>query len=187
MRCRAYAAHYILSLAEPMHLVLVPTILSNVHFPYFFYFIKCMNLKIWMNLFVCLLHLQNIIGQEAGKSVIDEYLKRRGHSEIGSSCAETPSSKLHVYVKPPSNEVSVSGTKKQSKAPKEVTLSSNQENRVPPESIESKNAHRGNQGNSKKKKAGKVVSLADAAKGSIVFQQGKPCSCQASFKKGCKR
>lgn len=111
--------------------------------------------------------------------MIDEYLKRRGNSEIGSSSAETSSSKLHAYVKPPSNEVSVGGTKKLSKAPKEVTLSSNQENRVPPDSIESKNAHRGNQGSSKKKKAGKAVSLADAAKGSIIFQQGKPCSCQA--------
>lgn len=41
--------------------------------------------------------------------------------------------------------------------------------------------HKGNQGNTnnKKKKAGKVVSLAEAAKGSIVFQQGKPCLCQA--------
>ncbi|KAH7851321.1 hypothetical protein Vadar_009785 [Vaccinium darrowii] len=124
-------------------------------------------------------YLDNIIGQEAGKSVIDEYLKRRGYSEIGSSSAETSSSKLHAYVKPPSNEVSVGGTKKLSKAPKEVTLSSNQENRVPPDSIESKNAHRGIQGSSKKKKAGKAVSLADAAKGSIIFQQGKPCSCQA--------
>ncbi|KAJ6860262.1 hypothetical protein NC651_036581 [Populus alba x Populus x berolinensis] len=26
---------------------------------------------------------------------------------------------------------------------------------------------------------GKVVSLAEAAKGSFVFQQGKPCPCQA--------
>lgn len=36
-----------------------------------------------------------------------------------------------------------------------------------------------NQSNSKKKKSGKVISLAEAAKGSIVFQKGKPCSCQA--------
>ena len=28
-------------------------------------------------------------------------------------------------------------------------------------------------------KMGKVVSLAEAAKGSFVFQQGKPCPCQA--------
>ncbi|CAN1262692.1 Activating signal cointegrator 1 [Linum perenne] len=38
----------------------------------------------------------------------------------------------------------------------------------------------GGQGSSrKKKKSGKVITLEEAAKGSIVFQQGKPCSCQA--------
>lgn len=36
-----------------------------------------------------------------------------------------------------------------------------------------------NQGSSRKKKSGKVITLAEAAKGSIVFQKGKPCSCQA--------
>ncbi|KAJ7978420.1 Activating signal cointegrator 1 [Quillaja saponaria] len=36
-----------------------------------------------------------------------------------------------------------------------------------------------NQVNPKKEKAGKFVSLAEAAKGSIVFLQGKPCSFQA--------
>lgn len=33
--------------------------------------------------------------------------------------------------------------------------------------------------NSRKKKAVKVVSLAEAAKGSIVYKRGMPCSCQA--------
>ncbi|GFZ03603.1 transcription regulator/ zinc ion binding protein [Actinidia rufa] len=64
---------------------------------------------------------------------------------------------------------------------KEVTVSSNQENSVTAKTTEPRNTDRGNQGSSssRKKKAGKVVSLAEAAKGSIVFQQGKPCSCQA--------
>lgn len=125
-------------------------------------------------------YLDNIIGQEAGKSVIDEYLKRRGHSNTGNSSTVAPSlSKLHAYVKPPSNDGLVGGTKKPSRAPKEVTVSHNQENRVPAETKESTNMHKGNQGSSRKKKTGKVVSLAEAAKGSIVFQQGKPCSCQA--------
>ncbi|XP_059640396.1 uncharacterized protein LOC132282668 [Cornus florida] len=124
-------------------------------------------------------YLDNIIGQEAGKSVIEEYLKRRGHSDIYNSTSDAPTSKLHAYVKPPSNEGSVSGTKKPFKAPKEVTASSNQENRNPTAAMEPRNTQKGNQGSSKKKKAGKVVSLAEAAQGSIIFQQGKPCSCQA--------
>lgn len=33
--------------------------------------------------------------------------------------------------------------------------------------------------NAKKKKGGKAISLAEAAKGSVVFKQGKPCACQA--------
>ncbi|XAR50059.1 hypothetical protein NMG60_11004284 [Bertholletia excelsa] len=124
-------------------------------------------------------YLDNIIGQEAGKSVIEEYLKRRGYSDLSSSSASTPTSRLHAYIKPPTNEVSVNGTKKPSKAPKEVMVSTGQENRLPAKTMESKNTHRENQGSSRKKKAGKVVSLAEAAKGSIVFQQGQPCSCQA--------
>lgn len=132
---------------------------------------------------MCLLftfHLQNIIGQEAGKIVIDEYLRRRGFSNFTSSTPNVPTSKLHAYVKPPSNEGSTSGTKKPLKVSREATVSSsNLENRVPTEASESRNTSKGNQGGAKKKKTGKVISLAEAAKGSIVFQQGKPCSCQA--------
>ncbi|KAL6997318.1 hypothetical protein U1Q18_007443 [Sarracenia purpurea var. burkii] len=124
-------------------------------------------------------YLDNIIGQEAGKSVIEQYLRRRGHSDVGNSSAEVPSSKLHAYVKPASNEVLFSGTKKLSNSPKEITTSRNRENRVLAETTESSHTHKENQGSSRKKKGGKVVSLAEAAKGSIVFQQGKPCSCQA--------
>uniref|UniRef100_A0A5B6YN00 Putative activating signal cointegrator 1 n=1 Tax=Davidia involucrata TaxID=16924 RepID=A0A5B6YN00_DAVIN len=124
-------------------------------------------------------YLDNIIGQEAGKSVIEEYLKQRGHSDICNTTSDASSSKLLAYVKPPSDEGLGSATKKSFRALKEVTPSGNQANRVPTETVESRNMHKGNQGSSKKKKAGKVVSLAEAAKGSIIFQQGKPCSCQA--------
>lgn len=135
--------------------------------------------------------IQNIIGQEAGKTVIEEYLQRRGHSDVSSSTPGVPTSKLQAYVKPRSDEGSVSGTKKPFRTPKVVSVpssqavpkkhiaSSYQENQVPSETSESRTIQKGNQVNSKKKKAGKVVSLAEAAKGSIVFQQGKPCSCQA--------
>ncbi|KAL5747439.1 hypothetical protein ACOSP7_024442 [Xanthoceras sorbifolium] len=136
-------------------------------------------------------YLDNIIGQEVGKSVIDQYLQQRGHSELCSSTPNVSTSKFHAYVKPRSDEGSGSGTKKPSKTPKDVAgpsyqaeskknaVSSYHENRIQSESTETKTVNKGNQGNQKKKKAGKVVSLAEAAKGSIIFQQGKPCSCQA--------
>ncbi|KAK8306185.1 hypothetical protein V6Z11_D03G109600 [Gossypium hirsutum] len=136
-------------------------------------------------------YLDNIIGQEAGKVVTEEYLRRRGHLVLCTGNAAIPASKLQAYVKPPSGEISVSGTKKPFKTPKEAAgssyraepkknvISGNQENRIPNDASDSRNMRKGNQGNSKKKKAGKVVSLAEAAKGSIVFHQGKPCSCQA--------
>ncbi|XP_048329915.2 uncharacterized protein LOC107419254 isoform X2 [Ziziphus jujuba] len=131
----------------------------------------------------------NIIGQETGKVIIEEYLRRRGCIDLCSSTPEVPASQLQAYVKPPSD--AISGPKKPLRTPKVVTAPSNQtetkrnvastssNNRVLTESSESKSTNKGNQGNSKKKKAGRVVSLAEAAKGSIVFQQGKPCSCQA--------
>ncbi|KAF8399469.1 hypothetical protein HHK36_015334 [Tetracentron sinense] len=124
-------------------------------------------------------YLNNIMGQEAGQSVIEEYLQRRGYRDLSNSTPNVPNSKLHAYVKPPVDEGSIPGTKRPTRTPKEVTVSSGRENKIPTETVESKSTHKGNQGNSKKKKAGKVVSLAEAAKGSIVFQQGKPCLCQA--------
>ncbi|KAJ7956388.1 Activating signal cointegrator 1 [Quillaja saponaria] len=134
-------------------------------------------------------YLDNIIGQETGKTVIEEYLRRRGHSELCSNTSDTLTSKLHAYVKPPSVEATVSGTKKPLRAPKAVIVpkldpkknmnANNQENQIPTENSGSRTIQKGSQVNSRKKKAGKVVSLAEAAKGSIVFLQGKPCSCQA--------
>lgn len=109
--------------------------------------------------------------------------------DLCSSTPDVPASQLHAYVKPPSD--ALSGPKKPLRTPKVATAPSNQtetkrnlastshNNQVSIESSESKSMNKGNQGNSKKKKAGRVVSLAEAAKGSIVFQQGKPCSCQA--------
>ncbi|KAF7838455.1 Activating signal cointegrator 1 [Senna tora] len=135
-------------------------------------------------------YLDNIIGQEAGKTVIEEYLRRRSQSEFISK-SDVPTSNLHAYVKPRSVDASASGTKKALRAPKAVTVpshhvetkqnavASNQENKIPAVGSDSKTSNKGNQVNSKKKKAGKSVSLAEAAKGSIVFQQGRPCSCQA--------
>ncbi|CAK7343658.1 unnamed protein product [Dovyalis caffra] len=136
-------------------------------------------------------YLLNIIGQEASKGVIEEYLRRRGQLDLVSSTSAVQTSKLQPYIKPVSEEYAVSGSMKPVRTskdaivsshhgqaePKTNTVSSYQGNRVPTEASES--SQKGIQGKSKKKKAGKVVSLAEAAKGSIVFQQGKPCPCQA--------
>ncbi|KAF3437707.1 hypothetical protein FNV43_RR20463 [Rhamnella rubrinervis] len=136
-------------------------------------------------------YLDNIIGQETGKTVIEEYLRKRGCIDLCSSTPEVPASQLHAYVKPPSDQGFQSVPKKPLKTPKVVTtpsypietkknvVSTSNNKQVSTETSESKSTNKGNQGNSKKKKAGRVVSLAEAAKGSIVFQQGKPCSCQA--------
>ncbi|KDP31242.1 hypothetical protein JCGZ_11618 [Jatropha curcas] len=145
-------------------------------------------------------YLDNIIGQEAGKSVIEEYLRRRGHSDLGSGTPAVQTSKFHTYVKPSSDNSSIGGARKPLRSakdtvssyqaeprkvtvsnyqaePKKNSTSSYQGNKVSTEASES--SQKGNQGNSRKKKTGKVISLAEAAKGSIVFQQGKPCLCQA--------
>ncbi|MCD9641811.1 hypothetical protein HAX54_028256 [Datura stramonium] len=139
-------------------------------------------------------YLDNIIGQEAGKSVTDEYLRRRGHSDLYHTTQGTSVSKLQAYVKPLSGDSLTAGTKKQVRAPKESKASSKQESQSTAETSNGRNLQRGSQGNStkttapqsqasqrnsRKKKSEKVVSLSEAAKGSIVFQQGKPCSCQA--------
>lgn len=98
---------------------------------------------------------------------------------IGNSSRATPTSNLHAYVKPRTDEGPVIAAKKSQRAPKETMSSTGHENLIKNVTSETQNMQKGNQANSRKKKAGKVVSLADAAKGSIVFQQGKPCSCQA--------
>lgn len=119
-------------------------------------------------------YLNNIIGEEVGKTVIQEYLRRRGHLNICTT-VDSSTSNLQAYIKPPSNEISSGISKKPPKSQKEIIAFTNQETRVP-----SENTLKGHtQNNSRKKKGGKVISLAEAAKGSIVFQKGKPCSCQA--------
>jgi len=144
----------------------------------------------WLFTFLVCLCLQNIIGQEASKSVIEEYLQRRGQSTLVSSAPAAQSSKLQPYIKPLTENYVVSGGKQQARTSKDIvsgdqgqaepktnTVPRHIGNRGPDEASESR--QKGIQGKSRKKKAGKVVSLAEAAKGSFVFQQGKPCPCQA--------
>ncbi|XP_047972842.1 activating signal cointegrator 1 [Salvia hispanica] len=122
-------------------------------------------------------YLDNIIGEEAGKSVTDEYLKRRGHRNVYDTSKDTPTSSLHAYVKPRPDEGPSVTSKKAQRAPKEAKPSTSQDNQS--KHAASTNEKPVNQGSSRKKKSGKVISLAEAAKGSIVFQKGKPCTCQA--------
>ncbi|KAG6412274.1 hypothetical protein SASPL_124948 [Salvia splendens] len=124
-------------------------------------------------------YLDNIIGEEAGKSVTDEYLKRRGHRNVYDTSKDTPTSSLHAYVKPRSDEGPSVTSKKAQRAPKEAKPSTSQDNQSKHVPAQSTNEKPVNQGSSRKKKSGKVISLAEAAKGSIVFQKGKPCTCQA--------
>ncbi|CAN0901648.1 Activating signal cointegrator 1 [Linum grandiflorum] len=125
-------------------------------------------------------YLDNIVGQEAGKNVIGEYLRRRGYVDSATSSSISQPSKFQAYVKPATEKGPVIGAKKPSNASKTVTGSAHQAEpnklNVPSNQADQIVA----QSNSrKKKKSGKVISLEEAAKGSIVFQQGKPCSCQA--------
>ncbi|CAA0820840.1 Unknown protein [Striga hermonthica] len=113
-------------------------------------------------------YLDNIIGEVAGKTVTEEYLKRRGHSTVSNTHEQyaPTTSNLQAYVKPRADEGTIPA-KKTHKPPKEAkAMTSEPQNIHPPPT-------------NRKKKSGKVVSLAEAAKGSIVFQKGKPCSCQA--------
>ncbi|KAJ9560181.1 hypothetical protein OSB04_005341 [Centaurea solstitialis] len=124
-------------------------------------------------------YLDNIVGEDAGRHVIGEYLKRRGHTDTTSTLLDGPTSQLREYVKPPANEP-ISVTKKPVKAPKEAAApSTSKEKNVPTQITQPQDQQKGNQSKSKKKKSGKVISLAEASKGSIIFQQGKPCSCEA--------
>ncbi|XP_075519491.1 uncharacterized protein LOC142553254 [Primulina tabacum] len=124
-------------------------------------------------------YLDNIVGEEAGKSITEEYLKRRGLSNIYNPSISPSTSNLHAYVKPRSDERAVFASKKLNKPQKETIASTSEDILLKKETFEPQTIHTKHQGNSKKKKTGKVVSLAEAAKGSIVYQKGKPCSCQA--------
>ncbi|CAN6174305.1 unnamed protein product [Urochloa humidicola] len=118
-------------------------------------------------------YLENFIGKEAAQDIIQEYLRRRGH--IGSSNGtESLQSSLQPYVKP-SADAPTTQTKKQTRIQKDAASSSSQSSKSQSETAESQLASK----RGSKKKGAKTISLAEAAKGSIVFKQGKPCSCQA--------
>ncbi|XP_076947196.1 uncharacterized protein LOC143619054 [Bidens hawaiensis] len=105
-------------------------------------------------------YLHNIVGEEAGRHVIDEYLKRRGYAETADNSLDGQTSQLREYIKPPAKEpIKIAKKPVKQNTPKQT------QNQQPTKS--------------KKKKTGKVISLEEASKGSIIFQKGKPCSCEA--------
>ncbi|WVZ64943.1 hypothetical protein U9M48_014385 [Paspalum notatum var. saurae] len=116
-------------------------------------------------------YLENFIGKEAAQDIVLGYLQRRGY--IGSS-NESLQSNLQPYVKP-STDAATTQTKKQAHKQKDTASSSGQSSKSQSETAESQLASK----RGSKKKGAKAISLAEAAKGSIVFKQGKPCSCQA--------
>ncbi|MQM03782.1 hypothetical protein Taro_036571 [Colocasia esculenta] len=127
-------------------------------------------------------YLVNIIGEEASRNVVQEYLHRRGYVDPSMNLSGEQSSRAQAYIKPPAREGSSAGAKKQAKIPKERSLPSAHNTMAQSEFSDVQGVPRGNNGstgNPKKKRTGKVISLAEASKGSAVFKQGKPCSCQA--------
>jgi len=119
-------------------------------------------------------YLENFIGKEAAQHIIQEYLRRRGHIGSLNGTESLQSSSLQPYVKP-SADAATTQTKKQMRAQKEAASSSSQSSKSQAETAESQLASK----RGSKQKGAKAISLAEAAKGSIVFKQGKPCSCQA--------
>ncbi|KAK3133318.1 hypothetical protein QOZ80_6AG0535020 [Eleusine coracana subsp. coracana] len=119
-------------------------------------------------------YLANIIGAEASQDLIQEYLRRRGFIDPSSGNESLQSPSLQPYMKP-SAGTATTQTKKQTRTQKDTASSSSQSSKGQSEVDESRLASK----RGSKKKGVKAISLAEAAKGSIVFKQGKPCSCQA--------
>ncbi|KAL4559284.1 hypothetical protein LXL04_031422 [Taraxacum kok-saghyz] len=123
-------------------------------------------------------YLDNIVGEEVGLPVITEYLKRRGYTDTTATSSNHPTNQLREYLKPPSKET-VIPPKKPVKPPKDTPPTTSKNVNIPIQTTQPQTQQPPSQTKSKKKKSGKVISLAEASKGSIIFQQGKPCSCQA--------
>ncbi|KAM3257774.1 hypothetical protein ACQJBY_049844 [Aegilops geniculata] len=119
-------------------------------------------------------YLANIVGAEAAQDLIQEYLQRRGYTDPSKGAGSSQSSNLQPYLKP-SADAATAQTKKQTRTQKDPASSSSQSSKSQSDAVETHAASK----RGPKKKGGKAISLAEAAKGSIVFKQGKPCSCQA--------
>ncbi|TVU09521.1 hypothetical protein EJB05_43001 [Eragrostis curvula] len=119
-------------------------------------------------------YLTNIIGAEAAQELIHEYMQRRGYIDPSNGHERSQAPNLQPYKKP-SADAATTQTKKQTRTQKDTASSSSQSSKGQSETDESRLASK----SGSRKKGVKAISLAEAAKGSIVFKQGKPCSCQA--------
>ncbi|KAK6925004.1 hypothetical protein RJ641_009330 [Dillenia turbinata] len=122
-------------------------------------------------------YVDNIIGLEAGKNVIEKYLQWRGYAELPST-ADISTSRLHAYVKPPTDKGSTSTNKKPSRQPREVPGSSNQEQQGSNENVESRREIRG-----LKRRVAKLLPLQRPQKAELYSRRGNraregegPCS-----------
>ncbi|KAG0470097.1 hypothetical protein HPP92_016797 [Vanilla planifolia] len=123
-------------------------------------------------------YLMNIIGPDVGLDIIKGYMEKRGSANSKFSNTNVQTSMFQAYMKPLADEDLLVASKKPNRIPKEGSVSNYLAGRSLKERTESSSTQ-GNFSSHKKKKSQKVISLAEAAKGSVVFQQGKPCSCQA--------
>ncbi|XP_078440807.1 transcription regulator/ zinc ion binding protein [Wolffia australiana] len=129
-------------------------------------------------------YLTNIVGPEASGDLIREYLQRRGFldsSGDGAAAAEQPPA-LQRYVKPSAHD-NYAQSKKPARPPAEKKAPSS---RAPSGLGQGHKEEKSAEGpvtsskGARRKKGGKVaVSLAEAARGAVVFKQGSPCDCQA--------
>lgn len=105
-------------------------------------------------------------------------MKRRGAVDSSAKTSDIKASNFKPYVKPPAEEEKIVAVKKQTRVSRETNTSLIQDT-INQNENEPRGSSKGNSAVPKKKKGGKVITLAEAAKGAVVFQQGKPCSCQA--------
>ncbi|KAH9295843.1 hypothetical protein KI387_039431, partial [Taxus chinensis] len=121
----------------------------------------------------------NIVGQETSQGIVDEYLRRRS-SKRNLNLDKVPKEDVQVYMKPPADEFWSAGNKKATKNSNERNHAAVQkEMKAPAENSEAKDSAKGKVNAAKKKRGSKAISIAEAAKGSIVLQRGKACDCQA--------
>lgn len=125
-------------------------------------------------------YLTNIVGHDLSQGIIVEYLQRRSSKRNLFLDMIPKEEDMQAYMKPPVEELWSAGNRKAAKRSTERnSVAVQQEAKAPKEISEAKDVAKGKANATRKKKGAKVISLAEAAKGSIVLQRGQPCDCQA--------
>ncbi|GLJ50084.1 hypothetical protein SUGI_1065250 [Cryptomeria japonica] len=118
-------------------------------------------------------YIINILGKETGQDIVEEYMLRRS-SRRNLNLDMVPKEDIQVYMKPPAEGFWSGGNKKVTKS-----VAVQKEMKAPTENSDVKDSANGKVNAVKKKKGSRAISIAEAAKGSVVLQPGKPCDCQA--------